>query len=60
VYLQVVASLLPRQVTVEKLSPFADLSDEEIEQLEAFLASSRAKPVPELEQHNGADRLENK
>ena len=58
VYLQVVASLLPRQVTVEKLSPVADLSDEEIEQLEAFLASSRAKLVPKLEQHNGADRLE--
>ena len=39
VYLQVVASLLPRQVQMEKLSPFSDLTDAELEQLERYLAA---------------------
>jgi hypothetical protein len=52
VYLQVVASLLPRQVQMEKLSPLADLTDEEIALIEDTLAASRAKLVSEIEQHN--------
>jgi hypothetical protein len=43
-YLQAIVSLLPKQQ--EKLdSPFADLSDEELALLEAFLKSTRAKTV---------------
>lgn len=43
-YLAAVVSLLPKQQ--EKLdSPFADLSDEELALLEAFLKSTRAKTV---------------
>jgi hypothetical protein len=57
VYLQVVASLLPRQVQMEKLSPLGELSDAELEELEAFLASSRAKLVRKIEQHNGAQNF---
>jgi hypothetical protein len=54
VYLQVVASLLPRQV--QKIeSPFVDLSDEEIDQLEQLLAAIRARTVRDLGRHNGAD-----
>jgi hypothetical protein len=48
VYLQVVASLLPRQVQMEKLSSFSDISDEELEQLERYLSASRAQTVHEL------------
>jgi hypothetical protein len=51
VYLQVVASLLPRQLHVERTSPLGELSDAELEELEAFLASSRAQLVQKL---NGA------
>jgi hypothetical protein len=46
--------VLPRQVSVEKLSPIGELSDEELALFEEFLASSRAKLVQKLEQHNGA------
>ena len=48
VYLQCVVSLLPKQLSVERLSPFADLSDDEIEQLEAYLVASRAQQVTEI------------
>jgi hypothetical protein len=48
VYLQVVASLLPRQVQMEKLSPLGDISDEELHQIEELLAASRAKLVQKL------------
>ena len=48
VYLQVVASLLPRQLLVERVSPFSDLSDEELTELEIHLAASRARTVREL------------
>ena len=53
VYLLACTSLCPRQVQTEKVSPFSDISDAEIEQLERYLAASRAKIVRELEQHNG-------
>ena len=49
VYLQIVASLLPRQVSIEKLSPFSDLTDEELQLLEEHLAASRARLVQQLE-----------
>jgi hypothetical protein len=39
VYLQVVASLLPRQVQMEKLSPLGELTDEELLLLEEHLAA---------------------
>jgi hypothetical protein len=55
VYLQVVASLLPRQVQMEKLNPFSDISDEELQMMEELLTASRAKLVPELEQNGAAD-----
>jgi hypothetical protein len=53
VYLQVVASLLPRQVQMEKLSPLGELSDEELQLLEEHLAATRAKLVRKIERHNG-------
>jgi hypothetical protein len=53
VYLQVVASLLPRQVQMEKLSPFSDITDEELSMIEELLTASRARLVQRLEQHNG-------
>ena len=53
-------SLLPRQVSVEKLSPFADLSDQELDLLQEFLAgSSRARDVSR-EINDQAEKLENK
>jgi hypothetical protein len=51
-YLSVVASLLPRQLTVERTSVLGELSDEELDQLEQLLAAMRAKNVRVL---NGAD-----
>jgi hypothetical protein len=48
VWLQCVCSLLPKQLQTEKLSPFSDLSDEEITLLERFLSSSRARDVTEV------------
>lgn len=47
-YLAACVSLLPKQQ--EKIeSPFADLSDEELELLEAFLRSTRAKTVTTID-----------
>jgi hypothetical protein len=54
IYLQVVASLLPRQVQMEKLSPLGDLSDEELAELEVHLTATRARLVKKIERHNGA------
>ena len=53
VYLQVVASLLPRQLHVERTSVLGELSDEELQLLEEHLAAVRARTVRELE-INGA------
>ena len=48
VYLASVVSLLPKQA--QKLeSPFVDLSDEELQQLEELLAAMRAKTIKRLE-----------
>jgi hypothetical protein len=48
VYLASVVSLLPKQA--QRLeSPFADLSDEELEQLEQLLREIRAKTIKRLE-----------
>jgi len=50
VYLTSVVSLLPKQQ--EKLeTPFIDLSDSELQQLEELLASLRAKTVKAIEEH---------
>lgn len=46
-YLQAVVSLLPKQKEEVK-SPFIDLTDEELEQLEKFLKAARAKHAPAL------------
>ena len=48
-YLSIVASLLPRQLQVERSSPFSDISDEELQQIEELLTASRAKLVQQLE-----------
>jgi hypothetical protein len=49
VWLQVICSLLPKQLHVERSSPFADLTDEELAALQEMLAASRAKLVSQLE-----------
>jgi hypothetical protein len=49
VYLSVIASLCPRQLMVERTTPFSDLTDEELLQLERFLAASRARPINDTE-----------
>jgi hypothetical protein len=46
-YLKIVASLLPRQMTIEKLSPFEHLSDEELQMIEQALRAGRARVVSE-------------
>ena len=47
IYLQCIAALVPKQT--EKIeSPFVDLTDEELNQLEKFLKASRAKSVPPI------------
>jgi hypothetical protein len=58
-YLSVVANLCPRELRVERHSPFSDLSDQEIDLLEAFLKSNRARDVTEI---NGeaVDQLDTK
>jgi hypothetical protein len=56
VYLQIVASLLPRQLQVERTSVLGELSDEELALLEEYLAAVRARTVREIEQHNGAEK----
>ncbi len=48
-YLSVVASLLPRMQITEKVSPFSDVSDEELGALEEYLAVVRAKTIRRLE-----------
>jgi hypothetical protein len=45
VWLQCVCSLLPKQMTVEKLLPLADLTDDELALIEETLSASRAKLV---------------
>ena len=44
-YLRIVASLLPRQLTVEKLSPFEHLSDAELDLIEQTLRAGRAREI---------------
>jgi hypothetical protein len=52
VYLQVVASLLPRQMQIERTSVLGELSDAELHQIEELLAAMRARTVREI---NGAE-----
>ena len=49
VYLASVVSLLPKQNQIEKRSPFDDLTDAELDQLEEYIAGMRAKTVTQLE-----------
>ena len=49
VYLASVVSLLPKQSQIEKRSPFDDLTDAELDQLEEYIAGMRAKTVAQLE-----------
>jgi hypothetical protein len=49
VYLASVVSLLPKQSQIEKRSPFDDLTDAELAQLEEYIAGMRAKTVAQLE-----------
>ena len=49
VYLASVVSLLPKQSQIEKRSPFDDLTDAELDQLEEHIAGMRAKTVARLE-----------
>jgi hypothetical protein len=51
VYLQVVASLLPKQVQTAKLSPLSDITDDELVQIEELLTAIRARTVQAI---NGA------
>jgi tRNA isopentenyl-2-thiomethyl-A-37 hydroxylase MiaE len=56
-YLRIVASLMPRQLSVERISPLSDFSDDEINELEKILRSRQAKLVKQmekLEQQSGA------
>jgi hypothetical protein len=48
-YLKIVASLLPRQVMVEKVNPMSEMTDEEIEALEQHLAAVQARLVQQIE-----------
>jgi hypothetical protein len=59
-YLSIVASLMPRQLNVERASVLGDLSDEELHQLEELLAALRARTVRELEVNGAAIALEPK
>ena len=47
-YLSIVASLLPRQLQVERSSPLADLTDEELAMIEETLRAGRARDVSEV------------
>jgi hypothetical protein len=49
IYLSACVSLLPKQQTVEKISPLGHLTDEELDQLERFLTASRAQQVSEID-----------
>jgi hypothetical protein len=55
VYLQCCVSLLPKQMQRLDDSPFSELTDAEVEQLEQLLAAIRARTVKALDRHNGAD-----
>ncbi len=48
-YLASVVSLLPKQSQIEKRSPFDDLTDAELDELEEYIAGMRAKTVAQLE-----------
>ena len=48
-YLSIVASLLTRQLSVERTSVLGELSDAELAELETHLASVRAKLVQQLD-----------
>jgi hypothetical protein len=57
IWLQCVCSLLPKQIAVEKLSPLADISDEDLAAITELLRQKNAKTVRELkklEQQSGA------
>ena len=49
VYLASVVSLLPKQSQIEKRSPFDDLTDAELDQLEEYIAGMRDKTITQLE-----------
>jgi hypothetical protein len=49
VYLTACISLLPKQQTIEKLSPLDHLSDDELDLVEQVLKSNRAKLVQQIE-----------
>jgi hypothetical protein len=59
-YLSIVASLLPRQLTVERTSELGELSDEEIAMLEEMLTAGRAKLIDGKAVAIEPDKLENK
>jgi hypothetical protein len=48
-YLKIVASLCPRELRVERSSPFSELTDDELEMMEQTLASARALLVQQIE-----------
>lgn len=48
-YLSVVASLCPRQLSVEKVSPLGELSDAELQLVEDVLTAQRARLVEQIE-----------
>jgi hypothetical protein len=48
IYLSACVSLLPKQQTVEKISPLGHLTDEKLDQLERFLTASRAQQVTKI------------
>jgi hypothetical protein len=54
VWLQCMCALLPRQVSIEKLSPLGELTDEELRLCDELLTATHARTVRELERHNGA------
>jgi Tripartite tricarboxylate transporter family receptor len=47
-YLRSCTSLIPRQVSIERLSPFSDISDEELQLLDEYLTALRARTVSQL------------
>lgn len=47
-YLAVIASLCPKELHVERSTPFSDLTDDELDQLQRFLSASRAHHVTEI------------
>lgn len=53
-YLSVCASLVPKEVHVERNSPFGDATDDELAMMQELLDATRAKLVSQLEQHNGS------